>query len=45
MDEIDVLIDVLSGQAGQTTSATVTMEMECVAAAEQVPAAIFLGGQ
>jgi len=39
MDEIiDVLTDVLSGQAQQTTSATVTMLMECVASAEQAPA-------
>ena len=39
MDEIyDVSVDALSGQAGQTTHAEVTMEMECVAATEQAVA-------
>ena len=35
---IDILTDVLSGQAGQTTSATVTMVIEVVAASAQAPA-------
>jgi hypothetical protein len=34
---IDVHTTVLSAQAGQTTHAEVTMEMECVAATEQTP--------